>query len=134
MQNSTYDPKTINDFEKTKIISGFVGIQGICPAGQTYNLDHQLTDDVLFTGGEFYAKNSTFGDVFSLKIVHPVYGVVNTFVNNFGVIDDSQVKLCKESIIPGKLPAGLTIRISYTSLGAVDVNMIMNLYLYKVLE
>ncbi len=134
MQNSTYDPRCVDDFEKSKIVTAFIGLQGTCPFGQTTNIDYSLTDDVLFTGGEFLAKNSLFGDKFSLQIVHPINGVIYTFVNDFGVTDDSQTKMVKQSVIPAKLPAGLIIRLAYTSTGETDVKLIINLYLFKILE
>lgn len=134
MQNSTFDPQNIDGFNKTNLAFFGKGIIGQGNLSSTTTLDYVLTDDVLMTGGIVLVKNAQFGDKISLKIVHPVYGVVNTFVDGFYVQETSQEQLNINLNYPAKLPAGLTIRCEYTANAIAGLREIAaNLFLHKVL-
>ena len=130
--NTTYKPSKVSDFEASKLNANYQSIQGTCTAGTIKNLDMVLTDDHLISGMEVTARGSNFGDTISFQVLMGAT-VVNQFVTNWGVCTDTQVKIAKEIAYPAKLYAGLTLRVVYTSTGTVDVNIIINLDLHKVL-
>jgi hypothetical protein len=139
MQNSTYDPNKLADFEKTKLNLNGKGVYGesivtdITIPVETH-IDLLLTDDVLFTGGVLLVKGGHFEDKMSMQIVHPTYGVVNEFVTDFRIAEDTQKQFEMKNEYPAKLPAGLTLRIKYVPAPIVGVRDIAgNFILHKVL-
>ena len=107
-----------------------LGISGTATAGATTNIDHVLTEERYLSGGRVILEDHVLGDYASLQIVHPTYGVVDTFAENwyFSPSND-QGDIIRN--YPAKLPAGLTIRIAYTSTGVTDVIVMVNLFLDK---
>jgi len=133
MQGSTFNPISIKDFEKSKLSTANTGIIGTALAGQNTNVDFTLTDDCLMTGLQVLAKGSIFGDKITLQVVHPVAGVMSEFGTNINVPEVDEKKIDEKTEYPAKIPAGLIIRLIYTSTGATDVYVAVNYRLHKVL-
>ena len=138
--NTLYNPMSVNDFEKNKISLNIIGIDGNFTGNSISNIDLLLTDDVLVTGASVICKNHVFGDAISLQVVDTNnilgYGantVLNTFANNWIVSDDSQKQIDFVSPYPAKIIAGLTLRVSYTSIGTNNGQIAVNYILHKVL-
>jgi hypothetical protein len=127
MQNSTYDPKSVQDFEKTKVQFNGQKASVVCPAGQSAHADLTLTDDHLLTGCSIILKNNIPSDEVNFQIIHPTYGVVNQFADWYAKEFDKILPY------PAKIPAGLTIRVLYISKGTQDVEIYVNFDLHKVL-
>jgi hypothetical protein len=127
MINSTYNPLSVAEFDKSKMAFNGQKVKAIVPAGTVMNIDLPLTDDHLITGAMINLDGNVPGDEIKFHIVHPVYGIVNTFINWYAA------DFNKEIPYPAKLPAGLIIRIAYTSTGTADVNIYANFSLHKVL-
>ncbi len=127
MINSTYDPCNVKDFEKTKLSFNGQKVHATCPAGQSINLDLVMTDDHLLTGAAVSLTNNIESDCIKFQVVHPTYGVVNQFIDWYAREFD------KDLSYPAKLPAGLTLRVVYTSTGALPVEVYINHILHKVM-
>lgn len=132
--NTAFDPKNLNDFEKTKLNKDARGIQGTAIAGTTTSFDLTLTDDTVMAGGNaFLAKGAVAGDCVSFQIIHPIVGILNQFITDWYLNPDSTAQAVPTSNYPAKLPAGLILRVVYTSVGSSDVWVAINYNKEKVL-
>jgi hypothetical protein len=132
MEASTFNPQNVSEFEKSKVAKDANGVSGTAVAGQTTNIDLVLADDMLITGGFLLAQNANQGDYCHFKVMAgPTLAA--QFVTNW-FIDPSQTKQqTPQSNFPAKIPAGLTLRVSYVNVGATDVWVAINYDLNKVL-
>jgi hypothetical protein len=104
---------------------------GTCAAGQTTNIDitPSSTEDRWVSGGILLTDNSARGDTVSFSVVHPLAGVVETYVPSWAVLSGlSQQKI---EVYPARIPAGLKLRVSYTSVGGTDAYCAVNYYLHR---
>ena len=107
----------------------FQGYSYQFPAGATTSFEQVLSASVLLQGGYFWVKNPALGDTVSLDVVDvdDILGggagaVVSPYVTNMPVVPwDHQGEL--ESPTAGLIPAGLYLRITYTSTGADVVDL-----------
>jgi len=133
--NTSFDPANTDSFEKSKMIKDAKGIKATIPFGTSANIDLTLTDDILLAGGTvFLARGAAQGDKVDFQVIHPVYGVVNQFITDWYINPDSTEQTVPAANYPAKLPAGLTLRAVYHSVGASDVWVAINFNLEKVLE
>jgi len=139
MQNSTFIAKKLEDFTRDCVLFDGIGVQKLLTAGQAnQNIDLAMTDDVFVTGGKLRVKNANFGDTVCLQVVdvNNVLGfganlVLAQFITNWGLVDDQEQQFDEDSPYPAKVPAGLYLRLVYTSTGTVAPNVIMNWDLHK---
>ena len=103
-------------------------------AGQVQNIDFHLVSTKDVYGVQYYAKNATFGDFVSFQVIDidNVLGfgantVLKTFVNKWFIMVNELVDITLP--LASTIPAGLYIRIIYTSTGLTDVNIVVNYYL-----
>lgn len=109
----------------------FKGVAFTVTAGQVSNLDYTLSEERWIDGVELIQDNAIFGDSVKFQVVHPTYGILDEFGSDW-IIDASIGK--QNPVIlsyPAKIPAGLTIRIIYNSIGNTDVWLGVNLRLHK---
>jgi len=107
----------------------FQGYGYTFPAGATTSFDQVLSSTVRLQGGYYWVKNPALGDKVSLKVVDvdDILGggagvVVSDYVTDMPVAPwDHQQEL--ESPTAGLIPAGLYLRITYTSTGADAVDL-----------
>jgi hypothetical protein len=133
--NTTYDPNNTSYFDKTKLNKDAKGIAETVTAGQTKNIDFALTDDSLLAGGTvLLVKGAAQGDKIDFQVVHPVAGVLLTFVKDWYVNPDSTKQDVPTAPYPAKLFAGLILRLVYYSVGETDVWVAINYNKEKVLE
>lgn len=102
-----------------------------CTAGQTTNIDitPSATEDRWVSGGILLTENTVRGDTVSFSVVHPIVGVVETYVPSWAVLSGlSQQKI---EVYPARIPAGLKLRVSYTSVGGTDAYCAVNYYLHR---
>jgi hypothetical protein len=102
-----------------------------CVAGQTTNIDitPSATEDRWVSGGILLTDNVVLGDTVSFSVVHPIVGVVETYVPSWSVLPGlSQQKI---EVYPARIPAGLKLRVSYTSTGTSDASCSVNYYLHR---
>lgn len=133
--NTLYNPEKTSDFVKSKLKFSGQSISSVAQTGETINADLSLSEDYLLTGGVLIVKEAKISDRVSLQVVHPVYGVVNEFVTDYGMSEDQQVQFSLQLVYPAKLFAGLKIRCKYiASSDAGTRTFILNLLLHKVLE
>ncbi len=104
------------------------GFKFSAPAGQQTSQDFTLTEDRLFTGANYKATSSNFGDYIEFEVVHPVYGTLDKFIETWYLSDD----YVSEDAYPAKIPAGLTLRVTYNNVGAQEAKIWINLKLHKV--
>ena len=140
MINSTYNPQSVNDFEKSKLQLAVKGVHSSFTAGSITALDLKLTDDHLLTGGTILVKDGSIGDSISLQVVDVDniigYGanvVLSEFVTNWYVSTDSQKQIDLSINYPAKILAGLYIRLKYNSTGITAGSVSANYLLHKVL-
>jgi hypothetical protein len=140
MQNSTYNPANINNFEKTKLSYSAVGISGSAVAGATTNFDYEVMNDILITGAQVLANIPTFGDSMSFQVVdvNNILGlgadvILNQFVTNWQLRSDSQEQIDLKINYPAKIIAGLYLRMIYKSTGTTVVNIAANYSLHEIL-
>lgn len=109
----------------------FKGVSGTMAAGTSTNLDHVLAEERWIDGIEVHQIGAAAGDNLMFQIVHPQAGVLDEFGSNW-FIDSSTGK--QNPVIvsyPAKIPAGLTIRTVYNSVGGSSVWLGVNLRLHK---
>jgi hypothetical protein len=139
MQNSTYNPVAVADFEKTKLNYNGKGVNTTIPKGTSVNLDYTLTDDCLLTGVWLIIGRGNYGDSLTVQVLDPnnIYGygagaILNTFVTNWYMPPSSATQI--DIPYPAKIITGLTLRVIYTSTGTVDDPFLaINYKLHKVL-
>jgi hypothetical protein len=131
--NTNFNPRNINEFEKSKLLKNAIGVSTTAAFGTTTNLDLLLTDDVLVTEGVLLARNVAQGDKVSFQILMGEM-VLNQFITDWYLNPDSTNQQTPKSSYPAKLPAGLTLRVIYTSVGTEDVWIAVNYNLEKILE
>lgn len=105
------------------------GFSGTATAGQINNMDYTLPNDIYIDKVDIYLKNQDWADKMQFQVVHPVYGVVNQFGENW-YVNSSREK--QEQIDPPQIsnlvPAGMILRIVYDSKGATDVDFKCNFH------
>lgn len=134
MQNSVYNPEKVSDFEKSKLTFDGKSVQASAVASEVKTLDLVLTDDMLITGGVLKVKGAKFFDTATLQIVHPIAGVVNQFVTDYGMSEDTQLQIQLEIPYPAKLFSGLSIRLVYKATADLGTrSIVINYKLHRVL-
>jgi hypothetical protein len=99
------------------------------PAGQATSVTEPVTEPIFLQGGYFWMQGPARGDTVTLEVVDvdDVLGggantVVSTYVAAMPVAPwDHTGELAAPTA--GNIPAGLYLRITYTSTGASDVHM-----------
>lgn len=135
MINSTYDPQKVIDFEKGKLNFAGKSCIGTSLASEITNIDITLTEDHLLTGGILIVKGGMMLDKISLQVVHPTAGILNEFVTQYRVIQDSNRQFELMLPYPAKLFAGLILRCKYESSSEPSTRTIaINYLLHKVLQ
>lgn len=140
MVNSTLKLTQINQFASDNVHSNNQGLMATATAGAVTNIDLPLTDDHFITGGVMRTLNAAFGDVATFQVVDKDnvigYGagaVLGQYVTNWYMRSDSQEQINENIPYPAKIPAGLYLRIVYTSVGTTDVTVSIMYRLHKVL-
>ena len=127
--NTTYDVAKISDIDKNKVKYYGKKVRATVPFNTTVNIDYALTDDVFITGAKLIITNGTADDFVKFQVVHPTAGVLNEFIDWYASDMD------KELPYPAKLPAGLILRIVYTSASlAVSPVVRANYSLHRIVD
>jgi hypothetical protein len=102
-----------------------------CAPGTT-NLDimPSATEVRYVDGGIIVTKDANPGDYCSFQVVHPTYGVVETYVPKWFVTPGTGQQLIQ--VYPASIPAGITLRVVYTNSGSSDVGVGVNYRLHRV--
>lgn len=147
MQNSTYNPVKVSDFEKTKMQFNAQGINASISTATVTNIDLDLTDDHMITGAWFIVNGANLGDSVDFQviditgnIIHAMSGglipvtpgyILNQFISNWfmNVSTDTQFDM----IYPAKILAGMALRVVYTSVGSSSVFVAINYKLHEIL-
>lgn len=133
-QNTTYNPERTSEFSKNYLNFNGQSIRGTANASGIVTADFTLTDDHLLTGGVLIVKDARIDDKVSFQIVHPSFGVVNQFVTDYGMSEDTQVQFNINLEYPAKIFAGLTIRCKYeASDDKAERKFVLNLRLHKII-
>lgn len=109
----------------------------VCTAGQTKDIDYTFAQTLYVNGGNIILEGSVLGDWIEVNVIHPVYGaiasyVVRRYVPSAPVGEPSPLMDIKTPYA-GKIPAGLKLRLTYHSIGGVDVKIALNLDLHKAI-
>jgi hypothetical protein len=137
--NTTYNPGNINDFVKIALNYAGTGVSSSAAPGTTTSIDHILTDDMLLTGAQVLANMPVFGDSMTFQVMdktgvfYPAGTVLNTFISNWQCTSDFQEQIDANINYPAKIPAGLCLRLIYTSTGTASVAVSINYDLHKIL-
>lgn len=140
MLNSTYNPQTWIETEASKVAPNTLGITGAAGHGTITTIDTLVSDDNFIRAIEFICKDQVFGDKITIQVIDidntKGYGanfVLATPVSNYNLSEDRQRQGGYEAVIPKKIPGGTYFRITYTSVGAQDVEIKLNLFMLKAL-
>jgi hypothetical protein len=140
MVNSTLKLTQINQFASDLVHANNQGVSGNATAGVVSSIDLKLTDDHFVTGGVLRTLNSAFGDSVTFQVVDVDnvigYGagtVLGQYATSVYMRSDSQEQINENIPYPAKIPAGLYLRIVYTSVGTTDVTVTMMYRLHKIL-
>lgn len=85
----------------------------------------------IMQGVQYKTIGGCDGDKVKFEVTHPVAGVVETFADSFYVFKD-EINTIKEHRT--SLPAGLSIKVTYTSTCATAARFICNVYRYAESE
>lgn len=132
--NTNFDPPNTNYFDKTKLNKAAEGHEFTVTAGTTQNLNITISDDALLMDSCILVDGAVKGDHWTMQVIHPVAGVVFQGITGWRVDFTTLRQPIPKSNFPAKIFAGLTLRIVYTSIGANDVWVCVNLDKDKVLE
>jgi len=95
---------------------------------QTYNGNNVTT---VILGVQFKVVGGCDGDKVTFRVVHPNETVLDEFATNFYVFADSTNAIKEHR---AEVPAGLKIRVIYTSTCGTAARFLMNLYRYMETE
>lgn len=134
--NTTFDPRNILEFEKSKLNKAAQGKKLTVTKGTTTNIDITLTDDCLLAGGSILlAQDVKWGDKVSFQVLSGSTVLIE-FITDWYLNPEKTEQPVPSSNYPAKVYAGLTLRIVYTSTaGALDPapDVAINYNLEKVL-
>lgn len=138
MKNSTYNPISIQDFDKTKLNFNAQGTTAVCVAGQSTNIDFALNDDMLLTGAWLIANGGNYGDTATMQVIDTagaftgVAGtVLNQFMTNWYIPQTASEQF--DIQYPAKILAGMTLRVIYKSTGTSSPFVAINYKMHMVL-
>ena len=133
--NTTFNPSNASEFDKSKINKDAKGVSDTVPYGTSKDIDYTLTDDILMSGGHLLlVKNAVWGDTVDFKVVHPVAGVLLTFLTSWPINPDSTLQFLPLANYPAKMVTGLILRATYNSVGAsTNVSVAIGYNFEKVL-
>jgi hypothetical protein len=138
MIHSTFNPATVDAFDKNKMTFDAQGATSNVTAGAVANIDLPIVDDMLLTGAWFITNGGSPGDSVSFQVVDgsgvfsgTVGTVLNQFITNWYPPSDADIDLSMN--YPAKLLAGMTLRVIYTSTGSSTVFVGINYKLHKIL-
>lgn len=135
-----YTPTHVNEYTSKLLNARVQGVTTTVAAGTSGNLDWECPDDRIMTGGYLLAKGSVWGDTATLQVVDingvlaPAGTILNEFVTNLCIHEDTQLKIALEMPYPAKIFQGLFLRVRYTSSGLADVRVGINYLLHKILS
>lgn len=136
---TTYTPKNINDFVSSALNFYGVGLTATPTIQTTTNIDYVVPFDILITGAVLMVKNVTFGDNITFQVVDvngilaPANTVLNQFVTNWYLVEDSEKQFEFQVNYPAKIYEGLILRVIYTSTGETPPELAVNYILHKIL-
>lgn len=124
---TAYDPKNINDFDKTKLNFNGMKVGATVAADSTQNLDLTLTDDHLISGASVTLYGNCADDEVKFQVLMGST-VVASYIDWFAKDMDKTLEY------PAKIPAGLTLRVVYkNTCPSESVKVRINYHLHKVL-
>ena len=94
-------------------------------------LDVLVESDKWMEGVRVMCSGQAEGDTLSMEIVHPVYGVVDTFGANVNIDPTTFMQINNKSKYWAKLLTGLTVRLSYHTTQTTDVKLYVDFYFHK---
>lgn len=131
--NTEFDPKNVNDYEKTKLNKDAEGVNGTITAGTTEYIDLTLSDDVVMAGGDvLLVWDSAKGDTIDFQIIFD-NSVLSQFITDWNIDNTTVKQTTPTTEIPGKIFTGSILRLIYHSTGQNDVYVAINYNKDKVL-
>jgi hypothetical protein len=147
--NTLFKPLSNAEFTADKLNFHGQGAIGVCdvhevsaatdqnPAvfsNQELHIDLEVLEDTLLSGGILMVKGGKMADKISMQVCHPTAGILNEYVSNYRVCEDSQKQFELENAYPAKLMTGLILRVKYEACEEPGVRTIaVNYKLHKVL-
>jgi len=132
--NTAFNPQSLSLYEKGKLNKAAIGYSDTVPHGTTKNIDITMSDDALILTSCVLVDGAVKGDSWTMQVIHPVAGVVFQPITDWLVDFTKLQQPLPVANFPAKIYTGLTLRIAYTSTGANDVWVGINLDKDKVLE
>ena len=119
-------------FSANQVVFNGAGVFATIQAGQTVDVDLKINSNSLLNGGILQTSGEEMGDYFSAQVVDKdnIFGygagaVLNTWISKWYVLSED-VHMDLTTPQAGSIPAGLYLRIKYTSTGTSDVKIIVN--------
>lgn len=114
------------------------GVAFTATAGTTTDCDYKLTEARLIDGTQIIVKDHAFGDHVAFQVVDVDnllgYGagtVLDSFGTEWYLCSDKQDQGLIRMPYSAELVAGLYIRLKYTSVGATNVSVKLNLFVHS---
>lgn len=95
-------------------------------AGQTKEIDFQMTYDRVINGIQYQAPNRNLGDNIDFEIHHPTEGLLKWFGKNWYTMKEETITL-----YGAFLPAGVLIKVRYKNVGVNDVEFVLGAYFHE---
>jgi len=138
--NTKFAPTSSQQYSSKDLNANFKGNLFSATAGTTTTNDMQITDDHLIDGATLVCIAATIGDKITMQVVDKdnVMGfgantVLGQYVTDWYINPNESKQLDFQSMYPAKIYSGLYLRMLYTSVGATNVDVIVNYRLHKVL-
>lgn len=124
---TTFDPKRIDELDKTKVTFGGLKASATVLPLTTQNIDLAIADDHLLTGASLILTNNCPDDEIKFQVL-----MGTTVASQF--IDWYSKDLDKEIPYPAKMFCGLTLRAIYkNTCSAASVKVRINYNLHKII-
>lgn len=128
----------IHIFDKEETDFNGQGKIAVATKNSTTDIDLLVSTEHIINGGIIYCDKSVVGDYFQCQVVDKdgVYAAPGTvlaqWMTNWPVVPSQSVNIKIEQV--GQVPAGVYLRVKYTSIGTTDdVKVLIGYRLYKVI-
>lgn len=132
--------RKLSDMDADRVKFRGQGVSGTATAGTTTDIDMVLAEARLLDGTELLLVNQAAGDSITFQVVDKDnvlgYGaglVLDQFASSWFVVADKQSQGQVRLPYSAEVPAGIYLRIKYTSTGGTNVTVQCNYFLHKFL-
>lgn len=138
--NTKFKPQSKLDYSSDNLNTNLKGVLFSANFGTDTIYDYCVSEDNLIDGASVHCINSSLGDKITFQVVDKdnILGfgentILGQYMTDWYINPNITEQLSYISEYPAKIYTGLYVRIIYTSVGSVNVDVIVNFRLHKIL-